>query len=135
MRGTPLRRKTLAPALSLEGHMRYLEVVFLFSPLYQRGARGDFCIQLFGNAPIDRLRHSSTFFQNCSAGKAPHLLPKRCHVPIATSVCQGVVACPVLGAIDFHAQSCPWREQIPNVLPDRFLPIELDATELFSPPA
>ena len=115
--------------------MRYLEVVFLFSPLYQRGARGDFCIQLFGNAPIDRLRHSSTFFQNCSAGKAPHLQPKRCQVPIATLVFQGALACPVLGAIAFHAQSCPWREQIHNVLTDRFLPIELDAKERFIPPA
>ena len=112
-----------------------LEVVFLFSPLYQRGARGDFCIQLFGNAPIASLRHSITFFQNFSGVTAQHLQTKRCQVPIATSVFQGVVACQVLGAIDFHDQSCPWRETIHTVLPDRVLPIELDAKELCIPQA
>ena len=90
---------------------------------------------MFGNAPIDSLRHSITFYQNFSAVTAPHLQTKRCQVPIATSVFQGLVACQVLGAIDFHDQSCPGREEIHNVFTNRSLPIELDAKERFIPPA
>jgi hypothetical protein len=46
-----------------------------------------------------------------------------------------VIAFQVLGAIHFHDQLCPWREEIHNVLTDGFLPIELDAKKLFVPQA
>ena len=112
-----------------------LVVFFPLSPLYHRGARGDFRIQLFGTGPIDSLRSSITFFQNFSAVKAPHLQTKRRQVPITTSVFQGVVAGQVLCAIHFLDQGCPWREEIHNVRTNRFLPIELDTKELLIPQA
>ena len=74
----------------------HLEVLFLFSPLYQRGARGDFCLQLLGNGPVDSLHHRIPFFQNFSTIKAHHLQTKRDQVPITTSVFQGVIASQVL---------------------------------------
>ena len=92
-------------------------------------------IQLLGNGPIDSLHHSIAFFQNFSTVKAQHLQTKRDQVPITTPVFQGVIACQVLGAIHFHDQFCPWREEIHNVLTDGFLPIELDAKKLFIPQA
>ena len=73
-----------------------LEVLFLLSPLYQRGARGDLCTQLFGNGPLDSLHHRIPFFQNFSPVQAHHLQTKRDQVPITTSVFQGVIASPVL---------------------------------------
>ena len=112
-----------------------LEVFFLLSPLYQRGARGDLCIQLFGNGPIDSLRYRIPFFQTFSAVKAQHLQTQRRQVPITPSVFPGVVAGQVRCAIHCHDQGCPGREDIHDVLTHRFLPIERDAKELLSPPA
>jgi hypothetical protein len=111
------------------------EGLSLLSPLYQRGARGDFCNQLFGNGLMDRLRHSITFFQNFATARAQHLQPKSDHVPITTSVFQGVLASKVLWAIHFDDKSCPWGEEVHSVLTDGFLPIELDAKRLFIPQA
>ena len=44
----------------------------MFSPLFQRGGRGDFCIQLSYKGPIDRFYNSITFFQNFSTVKAQY---------------------------------------------------------------
>ena len=107
----------------------------MFSPLFQRGGKGDFCIQLSYKGPIDRLYNGITFFQNFSTVKAQYLQTKRDQVPIPSSVFQGVIAFHVLGAIHFHDQLCPGREEIHNVLTDGFLAIELDAKKLFVPQA
>lgn len=96
---------------------------------------GDFCTQLFGSDPIDRLHHSVAFLQSFSTVKAHYLQAKRDQVPIPSSVFQGMIAFQVLGTIHFHDQPCAWREEIHNVLTDGFLAIELDAKKLFVPQA
>ena len=68
----------------------------MFSPLFQRGGRGDFCIQLSYKGPIDRFYNSITFFQNFSTVKAQYLQTKRGQVPITISISQGVIASQVL---------------------------------------
>ena len=88
----PLAGKPSPPA----GICVNLEVLFLLSPLYQRGVRGDLCTHLFGDGPIDSLHHGITFFQSFSPVQAHHLQTQRDQVPIATSVFQGVIASRVL---------------------------------------
>ena len=95
-RGGWVRRPVPAPDSPPTPICVNLEVLFLLSPLYQRGARGDLCAQLFGDCPIDSLHHGIPFFQNFSPVKAHHLQTKRDHVPITTSVFQGVIASQVL---------------------------------------
>ena len=47
------------------------------NPPFQRGARGDFCVQLICNHPIDSIYHSITFLQNFSTVKTQHSQTKR----------------------------------------------------------
>ena len=67
-----LRFGPLTLTLSPWGIGANLRAFPMFSPLFQRGGRGDFCIQLSYKGPIDRFYNSITFFQNFSTVKAQY---------------------------------------------------------------